>query len=101
MKDSADPLEGWHIMDILKSAPTAKNDIYGSLHLHIHKTLLQFCTRIKNLDISFTLYHEDATELPPLLGQSGMGKHFFDRIEASYLLNNFKAFSSNVVHLAL
>jgi hypothetical protein len=98
MTDSADPLEGWPLVEVLKKASTAKNDIYGSLFLYINEVLLKFCNRTTSLNVSFSLYHVNATELPSILSQSGMDKNSFDRIEVSCLLS-FTSFPMLMVPL--
>ena len=81
MMDSANPLEGWPIKVLLQNALQAKNDIYGTLFNYLRTSLLEFCRRLEQLKICFHLFQVDALELPNLMKQSGMGKHYFDRIE--------------------
>lgn len=78
MADSADPLDGWSMADILGKAPLAKNDIYGGLFLLVQDTLQRFCHRIEGLQVKFQLLHGDALALPSSIDDS---KHSFDRIE--------------------
>ena len=81
MKDSADPLEGWPINEIMQKAPPAKNDIYGSLFFYIQDVLWQFCHQIGKLKVSIQLHHADALELPGIIQRNKMGQKSFDRIE--------------------
>jgi hypothetical protein len=81
MMDSANPLEGWPLKEVLKKAPSAKNDIYGSLFLHVQEALLKFYRRLKNLKVRFQLFQVNAVELPGILQQRGISKNSFDRIE--------------------
>ncbi|KAH0565170.1 hypothetical protein GP486_001434 [Trichoglossum hirsutum] len=83
MMDSADPSEGWPVKEVIRKAPLAKNDIYGSLFMYIQGILLKFCHQIERLKICFQLFQVDALELPSIIKQSGMGKYYFDRIEVS------------------
>lgn len=79
MKDSADPLEGWSIREVMMKAPPAKNDVYGCLSLCIQDALLRFHRRIEELDIRIQLFCVNALVLPDML--EGRGLHSFDRIE--------------------
>ncbi|KAI9875688.1 MAG: hypothetical protein M1830_008116 [Pleopsidium flavum] len=83
LKDSADPLEGWPIDEVIQKAPPAKNDIYGSLFFYLQDVLSQFCRQIGRLRLSIQLFQVDALELPDILNQSVMGQGSFDRIELS------------------
>jgi hypothetical protein len=81
MMDSADPFQGWSVNSVFQKLPPAKNDLYGGLSFYIRDILLQFCHRIRNLNVNFRLVQHDARVLPDVLNQSGMGKDYFDRIE--------------------
>ena len=81
MTDSADPLEGWSIKEVMKKTPLAKKDIYGGLFLSVQGVLLEFCRRIENLKICFHLFQAEAMELPNIIKLCGMNEHYFDRIE--------------------
>jgi hypothetical protein len=81
MKDSADPLDGWPLEEMILRVQPAKKDIYGCLYLHIQAILLRFLQRIEGLNVSFQLFCTDALELPGILKECGVGKHSFDRIE--------------------
>ena len=81
MLDSADPLEGWPIEEILQKAPPAKNDIYGSLFFYLQDLLGLFCHRINRLKVSFHLFQVDARKLPSIVEREGMKQCSFDRIE--------------------
>ncbi|KAL9041133.1 MAG: hypothetical protein Q9214_004213 [Letrouitia sp. 1 TL-2023] len=83
MLDSADPLEGWPINEVLKKAPTAKNDLYGSLYFYLQDTLWQFCRQTGHLKVSIQLSQVDALRLPGILEQHIIGHCSFDRIELS------------------
>lgn len=81
MMDSADPLNGWSMDDILQSTPLAKNDLYGGLFFHVRKLLVDFCAKLKTMKISFVLLHKDAAELPKTLATDLQLTQLFDRIE--------------------
>jgi hypothetical protein len=66
MMDSANPLEGWPIEDIMGMAPVAKNDLYGGLY-HLVKGFLQFCDGIALCPTRIQLLYVDAAELPGVL----------------------------------
>ncbi|KAH9206685.1 hypothetical protein DL95DRAFT_486583 [Leptodontidium sp. 2 PMI_412] len=83
MMDSADPLEGWTIKDVVRLAPLAKNYIYGSLFNYLREILLQFCNQVSRLKVHFHLFQVDALDLPGIMRQRGMGRSYFDRIEVS------------------
>jgi hypothetical protein len=86
MMDSANPLTSWSVKEVTLTATFAKNDIYGSLFIYIQDILSQFCHQIERLNVCFQLFQVDALELPSIMKQCGMGKHYFDRIEV--LLSN-------------
>jgi len=81
MLDSADPLNGWPLGDVIKKATTASHDIYGSLYRYLNDTISLFCEEAHKIDVNFTLFQVDAVELPSRLGNSGKPKGDFDRIE--------------------
>lgn len=81
MLDSADPLEGWPIDEIIEKAPPAKNDMYGSLFFYLQDTLGLFCRRMGGLKVSIQLFQVDARKLPSIINRDGMDQCSFDRIE--------------------
>lgn len=84
--DSADPLDGWSMQDVLRSVPFAKNDVYGGMFNHVQDTLFEFCQKIQKLKVCFQLFHMNALELPRTLKQTGMDQSSFDRIEVRQVL---------------
>ena len=84
MMDSADPLQGWPIDEIIQKAPLAKNDIYGSLFFYLQDVLWGFCNQISRLKLSIQLSQVDARKLPSILEQYKMGQNSFDRIEVRF-----------------
>lgn len=85
MLDSADPLEGWPIDEIIEKAPPAKNDMYGSLFFYLQDVLGLFCRRMGRLKVSIQLYQVDARKLPSIIKRDGMDQCSFDRIEVRIL----------------
>lgn len=81
MMDSADPLEGRPIDEIIQKAPLAKNDLYGSLFFYIQDVLWRFCHQIGRLKVSLQLYQVDALKLPGIVEQYRGSRCSFDRIE--------------------
>ncbi|EEB92968.1 hypothetical protein MPER_08443, partial [Moniliophthora perniciosa FA553] len=86
--DSAIPLEGWDIDDILRAGRkhgTTEEDIMGCLHYHVKDELTAFFRRLRKFSIAFSIYDQDAIELsdtlPPHLRQ-------FDRIEVSNIVDH-------------
>ena len=77
MRDNADPLNGWSLKDIehTSSGPAAA-DIYGKLFYHVRTVLRAFLLRLSGLQVSFQLYHLDASDLLNHLEGSS-----FNRIE--------------------
>jgi hypothetical protein len=84
MKDSADPIQGWPIEEVIQKAPPAKNDIYGSLFFYLQDVLWQFCHQIGSLKLRIQLFQVDALKLPSLLKQYGPDQCSFDRIEVHF-----------------
>jgi hypothetical protein len=85
MMDSADPIDGWSAKDVAKKGLLAKNDIYGSLYVHVRDILFAFCYKLKTVKTSFQLFNVDALELPALMKQRGVGEAYFDRIEVRFM----------------
>lgn len=81
MLDSADPLQGWPMDEIILNAPLAKDDLYGSLFFYLQDVLWRFCDQISKLKVGFQLFQVDALRLPSLVKQYGIGQRSFDRIE--------------------
>ncbi len=81
MLDSADPLEGWPVDEIIKKAPPAENDIYGSLFFYLQDVLGLFCQQIGRLKVSIQHFQIDARKLPTIVEHDEMGHCSFDRIE--------------------
>lgn len=81
MMDSADPLGGWSIHDVLGKVPLAKNDLYGGLYFHVHDLLFKFCERIKCMKLTFVLFQVNALELVDTFKECGLLKQGFDRVE--------------------
>ena len=84
MLDSADPLQGWPIDEIIQKAPLAKNDLYGSLFSYLQDVLWQFCRQIGRLRVSIQLFQVDALKLPSIVEQYELGQCSFDRIEIRF-----------------
>jgi hypothetical protein len=84
MLDSADPLEGWPIDEIIQKAPPAKNDIYGSLFFYLQDILGRFCQQIGRLKSSIQRFQVDARKLPSIVEHGEMGQCSFDRIEVRF-----------------
>jgi hypothetical protein len=79
--DSAEPLAGYDQSSVLKKSGGATNDVYGALHKYVTDMIGQFCKRVNNMNVTFTLYDIDATTLPKTLANHGKAKSGFDRIE--------------------
>jgi len=79
MADSADPIEGWDLREILKSHyGPASSDLYGKLYHHIRDLFLVFLGRLSAFPCNFQLFNTNARELPKRLE----GTHFA-RIEVT------------------
>ncbi|KAF2827525.1 hypothetical protein CC86DRAFT_440031 [Ophiobolus disseminans] len=76
MKDSLAPRDGWSQNDYLGFASGAKADEYGALFIYLHDLLTKFCTRLRNVNVSFQLHCVNAQELDQCVGSIQ-----FDRIE--------------------
>ena len=82
--DSADPLEGWPIDEIIQKALLAKNDLYWSLFFYLQDVLWQFCHQIGRLKVNIQLSQVDALKLPGIVEQYKMGQCSFDRIDVRF-----------------
>lgn len=87
MYDSADPLAGWPLDEVMSKAPPAKNDIYGSLFFYLQDLLLHYCQRLREINVNFHLFCLDVVELPGALKKDGVKPYLFDRIEVRYLVH--------------
>jgi hypothetical protein len=81
--DSADPLAGWPLDEVMEKISSAKNDIYGALYSYLKDLLTQFCKKIADISFSVQLFHLDAVELPGVLKEYGIREDSCDRIEVS------------------
>ncbi|WEW56694.1 hypothetical protein PRK78_002142 [Emydomyces testavorans] len=80
MPDSADPLDGWKLSEVLQATYPAKNDLYGQLYLHIRQDLLKFCQRLTTLKLSIYALQVNAVQLPGHISRLRGGKQLYDRI---------------------
>ncbi|KAF2016823.1 hypothetical protein BU24DRAFT_366243 [Aaosphaeria arxii CBS 175.79] len=78
MKDDADPLDDWSYDEYIKSLRIARNDVYGAFFFYLRDLLLEFCTRVHSVSVSFQLLAVNAVDLPRYLNSQQ-----FDRIEVS------------------
>ncbi|GCB19351.1 SET domain and MYND-type zinc finger protein 6 [Aspergillus awamori] len=79
VRDNADPREGWEWKQVHDtSSGPATADIYGKLFYHVRGVLQSFLCRVSDLDLSLTLHHLDALELPNYLPVN-----HFDRVDVS------------------
>ncbi|KAJ0298254.1 hypothetical protein Brms1b_013429, partial [Colletotrichum noveboracense] len=77
MYDNADPLNGWYAKEVQEaSTGPATADIYGKLFISLRTVLHAFLRRLSSSQISFRLFHMDASTLPKFLKNSS-----FSRIE--------------------
>lgn len=87
MKDSADPLEGWPLDEVISKATLAKKDIYGSLFFYLQDLLSRYCRRLGAMSI-IHLFHLGAVNLPSSLKNDGVSPCSFDGIEVrKHILN--------------
>lgn len=80
MPDSADPLDGWKLSEVLEESHHAKDNLYGLLYLYVRQHLLKFCERLHNLTLDVSLFCMDALNLPSRLEELHDEKRY-DRIE--------------------
>lgn len=65
MKDSANPLDGWPLNEVLNTTSGAATaDTYGKLFFYLSDLLFSFLNRVSSSSISFRLLHLDASFLP-------------------------------------
>ncbi|KAI9714053.1 MAG: hypothetical protein M1812_006500 [Candelaria pacifica] len=85
LKDSADPLQGWALEDVLAPGVRLggpKEDIYGHLHFYIRNLLEKFCWKATLLTVHMHVYSVNAINLPSFLDDC-LKDSAFDRIEIS------------------
>ncbi|KAK5701102.1 hypothetical protein LTR17_022899 [Elasticomyces elasticus] len=79
LKDSADPLDGWHLSELLKTKyGKADKDIYGKLYISVRQMLSASMSKLYTHRHIFELYNLNATELP-----NHCAEDTFARIEVS------------------
>lgn len=78
MKDSSDPRQGWRYDEYMKHAPIAHKDEHGAIFFYVRNLLVQFCTRLRDTNISFQMFNVDAQDLGCYVPNTR-----FDRIEVS------------------
>ncbi|KAH7096087.1 hypothetical protein BKA62DRAFT_720618 [Auriculariales sp. MPI-PUGE-AT-0066] len=81
VNDSASPLNGWNIEDVIASGKqhgAPEEDIFGCLYFHVRHQLAEFAQRLRRFHVQIRLSNLDARELA---AQSKSQK--FDRIEVS------------------
>lgn len=84
MKDSADPLEGWPLSEVLSIRTRARGDVNGKLHQYVRSTLVGFHSRLRSLDVKFQLYQGDVGQVVPRLLHAST---FYDRIEVCIMIS--------------
>jgi hypothetical protein len=68
MMDSADPLDGWHLGDVLQSSSgPAINDMYGKLFNQLKDLLSSFTRQLASRRTAFELFNVDVNSLPRYL----------------------------------
>jgi len=68
INDSADPLNGWPIHEVLETAKPARNDLYGTLYFDLRDIFGRFCDKLSRLKtISFHLIQVNVLQLPATL----------------------------------
>lgn len=82
MMDSADPLNGWDLVEVsATSAGPASNDLYGQLFNHLKSVFTSFCYRLATCNLEFQLLNVNAEDLG--LHPSDIEEGTFARVEAS------------------
>lgn len=86
MDDSANPLNGWNIDDVIESGQrhgATKEDIVGCLFFHVRQQLAEFAARLRRFNISIKISAIDARKLARELRSSPDFVQGFDRVEVS------------------
>ncbi|KAF7188355.1 Zinc finger MYND domain-containing protein 10 [Pseudocercospora fuligena] len=84
MKDSADPVAGWSLPDLLQvKAYGATNDLHGQLYFHLQTILNAVQSRVSQHECHFQMLNCNATELPSRLKGST-----FARIETANIADS-------------
>jgi hypothetical protein len=78
MSDSSCPRLGWRCDEYMKHATAAGKDEHGAIFFYVRDLLKNFCTRVQNLRLSFSMFRTNAVELRRYLPDTK-----FDRIEVS------------------
>lgn len=81
MMDSADPLDGWQLAEILQGSYGAKDDLYGQFYMLVKNHLMRFCEKLSALEMDINLFQVDAEHLSSHIHEVRGSKTFYDRIE--------------------
>ncbi|KZV88308.1 hypothetical protein EXIGLDRAFT_619572 [Exidia glandulosa HHB12029] len=91
MFDSANPLEGWNVDDVIESGKrcgATEEDIMGCLFFHVRAQLLEFAERLKRFNISIHVSAEDARRMAARMkAKAPEVFQGFDRIEVSNIVD--------------
>jgi len=83
--DSANPLDGWPIEEIMGRVPT-KNDLYCGMYHLVEDVFRRFCDGTALRPTCFQLLHVDAMELAGMLARLSKDQPlFFNRIEVNFV----------------
>lgn len=76
--DTADPLDGWPLSEVLSIHTGARDDVNGKLYQYVRSTLVAFHSRLRALEVKFQLYQGDVRQVVPQLMDASTR---YDRIE--------------------
>ena len=83
-----DPLAGWDLEKVYHYAPSATNDIYGSLYFFLRDKFERFAQKVRRFPIRFLVSYVHANDLKAILQSHHLGITEFDRIEVRTFSHN-------------
>ncbi|KAG5643369.1 hypothetical protein DXG03_001017 [Asterophora parasitica] len=100
MRDSDSPLTGWDVPLVFAHARSSglnRADVYGCLFFYVKDQLVQFATKLRDLNISIHLTPLDARNIPDIIKRGELRPFSFgcfDRIETSNIADYIIPFTS-------
>lgn len=86
MPDSASPLNGWKLSEVLESSYGAKEDIHGLLYFYLKHILLEFCEKLVSLKLHVSLFNMEPEHMPHGVATFRGDRRLYDRIEVSPII---------------
>lgn len=99
MPDSASPLGGWKLSEVMESSYEAKEDIHGLLYFHLKHIILKFCEKLTSFRVHVSLFNMKPEHMPNGVATFRGERQLYDRFEVSpFIFFLFSFFFSLIYH---